>query len=408
MRSITGEGVRQTHAMLSELLPLQRSEVPTGTQVFDWTVPKEWVVRRAYVVNPRGERILDVQGNNLHLVQYSVGFQGKMELDELDEHLHSLPELPDAVPYVTSYWKPYWGFCLSERQRSELEPGEYSVVIDADHVDGSMTLSEAVLPGEAEDTVLISVNTCHPSMANNDLSGPLVAAFLYRKLADLPVRRLTFRFIFLPETIGSIAFLSRHGADLKRTMVAGYTVTCVGDGAPLTYKRSKHGDTLADRAAAYALGRLDSQLRLRDFWPLGSDERQYCSPGFDLPVGSIMRSVPTEYSEYHTSLDNRDFISFEAMERSVDACFELCRLLDRNLVYRNQRPFGEPKLDRLGLFPTLRTERLVQERVQAGLWLVSLSDGQNDLLAVAERSGLDFWLLAEVASVLESHGLLSV
>lgn len=407
-RSLTGDGVRQTHNILGELLPLRSFEVPTGTEVFDWTVPKEWVVREAYIQDPQGERIVDVKDHTLHLVQYSEPFHGRMDLDELNKHLYSIPELPEAIPYVTSYWSPNWGFCLTESQRAALEPGEYTVVIDTDLKEGSMTYSEVILPGQSDETVLISVNTCHPSLANNELSGPLVAAFLYRRLAEVSGRRLTFHFVFLPESIGSLVFLSRNRDRLEQNLVAGFVLTCLGHENSFTYKRSRQGHTVADRAAEYVLGQIDTQVGIRDFWPLGGDERQYCSPGFDFPVGSIMRTVYGEYREYHTSLDNREFISFQAMEDSVEACFELCRLLDKNQTFKNRKPFGEPKLDRHNLFPSLRTEPLVDTHVQATLWLLNLCDGHTDLLSIAERSGLDFWLLEKMAGLLVEKGLLDL
>jgi aminopeptidase-like protein len=398
MRSITGDGVRRSHDILSELVPLKRSEIPSGTRCYDWTVPKEWFVREAYLTDPSGKRIADIANNTLHLVSYSIPYRGRVSRQELEQHLYSIPDQPDAVPYMTSYYEPRWGFCLSHNVRKSLHDGTYEVVIDSGHVDGSMTMSEAILPGEEPGEVLISTYTCHPSMGNNELSGPLVAAFLYRRLAALPRRRLTYRFVFLPETIGSIAYLSLHGDHLTRNMVAGYVLTCIGDRAPFTYKRSRRGGTLADRACLYALRQLaGDQLRVLDFAPSGSDERQYCSPGFNLPVGVIARSIFGKYKEYHTSLDNRDFICFEKLVESVDACFAACSVLDKNIVYRNLLPFGEPHLGSRNLYPTLGGARRPQESVTATKWLLNLSDGEHDLLGIAERSGISFEVLHEVA-----------
>lgn len=407
LRSLTGEGVRRTHDILGELLPLERIEIPTGTVCFDWTVPKEWVVREAYVVAPDGSVILNLADNNLHLVNYAAPFRGRLTRQELDRHLHSIPELPDAVPYVTSYYEPRWGFCLSHNQRQALADGEYEVVVDTDLIDGSMTLSHAILEGDTADEVLISTYTCHPSLANNELSGPIVAAYLYRRLAALPQRRLTYRFVIAPETIGAIAYLARHGEHLREHLVAGYVLSCIGDDAPFTYKRSRRGDSLADRAAVLALGLRDGPEPLvLDFWPSGSDERQYCSPGFNLPVGVVARSIYASYPEYHTSLDNRDFISFEALVESVDACEEICRVLERNLTYRNLYPYGEPQLGKRGLQSTLGARRERQERTAAIKWLLSFADGEHDLIAIAQRSGMDFWLLDEAARDCERAGLL--
>ena len=249
MRSITGDGVRETHDILGELIPLERMEIPSGTKTFDWTVPKEWVFRDAYVIDPNGGRILDARHNTLHLVNYSEPFRGTLSRGELDDHLYSLPERPDAIPYVTSYYRPRWGFCLSQAQRNALPDGDYQVVVDTDLIDGSLTLSECVLPGESTDEVLLSTYTCHPSMANNELSGPLVAAALAKRIAAWPKRRLTYRFVFAPETIGAIAYLSKRGEHLKQSLVAGYIITCVGIPAPFTYQRSRRGNSLADKVA---------------------------------------------------------------------------------------------------------------------------------------------------------------
>jgi len=407
LRSLTGQGVRDTHKVLSELVPLETIEIPSGTQVFDWTVPKEWVVREAYVVTPDGERILDVHVNNLHLVSYSVPFVGILSKSELDQHLYSLPDMPDAIPYVTSYYAPRWGFCLSERQRRLLPEGDYQVVIDTDHIDGSMTLSEAVLPGEEHQEVLISTYTCHPSLANNELSGPLVSAFLFRRLAALPKRRLTYRFVFLPETIGAIAYLQRRGEHFKKHLIAGYVVTCVGDRGPFTYKKSRQGTTAADQAALHILSRRGSG-RVVEFVPAGSDERQYCSPGFNLPVGSIMRSMYGTYMEYHTSLDNKDFISFQAMQESISIYFETCCALEVNRCYITHVAHGEPQLGKRGLYPSVGTNKPREDEVKAMMWVINFSDGDHDLLSIADRSGFDVQFLAKVAKKLVHAGVLSI
>ncbi|MBF0498576.1 MAG: DUF4910 domain-containing protein [Candidatus Riflebacteria bacterium] len=407
MRSITGHGVRQSHDILSELVPFERFEVPTGTKCFDWIVPKEWVCREAYVIAPGGRRILDIRENTLHLLNYSIPFRGRMTLAELDKHLFSLPEIPDAIPYKTSYYSPRWGFCLSHQMREGLQDGIYEVVVDTDHIDGSLTISQAILPGETADEVLISTYTCHPSMANNELSGPLVSAFLYRRLALLPRRRLTYRFVFLPETIGSITFLSMFGTHLLEKLVAGFVVSCVGDARPFTYMKSRRGDTIADRAAQVVLTkRTDNLFHLLDFDPNGSDERQYCSPGFNLPVGVIARALYGEFREYHTSLDNRDFISFEAMSNSVDVCFEICHTIDRNLTYCRTMPFCEPQLGRRGLYESVGGVQVTEERAKTLLWLLNLADGEHDLIRMAVRSKMPFDLFHELAETCVKAGLL--
>lgn len=408
LRSITGDGVRQTHDILGEIIPLDRIEVPSGTRMYDWTVPPEWVVREAYVIDPEGRRLADVRDNNLHLVNYSAPFQGEVSRAELDRHLYSLPDLPDAVPYVTSYHERGWGFCLSHRQRAGLPDGTYRVVVDTDLIDGSMTLSEAVLPGQREQEVLFSTYTCHPSMANNELSGPLVAAFLYRALAARR-RRLTYRFVFLPETIGSIAYLHMRGDLLRQRLLAGYVLTCIGLDAPFVYKRSRRGASVADRAAEYCLRcRPAPGSRVVDFTPasFSSDERQYCSPGFNLPVGVFSRTVIGTYPEYHTSLDNRNLVSFEAMAEAVTMLAGLCEVLDANVTLRSLYPFGEPQLSKRGLYPTIGAPRERRESVDGTMWVLNLADGDHDLLSVAERSGMDYRVLVDRARACVDAGLI--
>ncbi|MGN6868929.1 MAG: DUF4910 domain-containing protein [Solirubrobacteraceae bacterium] len=397
LRSLTGDGVRATHDILSELAPLERTEVPSGSRVLDWIVPPEWVVRDAYVVDPNGRRILDVHENNLHLVGYSTPFRGVLSREELDQHLHSLPAQPTAIPYLTSYYSPAWGFCLTHEHRERLPEGDYEVVVDTElRADGSLTLGEVVLPGEEPGEVLLSTYTCHPSLASNELSGPLVTAFLYRRVAAWPRRRLGYRFVFVPETIGAIAYLASHGDHLRDRLIAGYVVTCIGDSGPFTLKRSRRGDTLADRAAAYVLGG-EPDVRVVDFFPSGSDERQYCSPGFDLPVASVMRTMYGTYPEYHTSLDNRDFISFSAMAKSVDVYERILRTLDANVSLVNTYPYGEPQLGRRGLYPSLGGSKEADARAEAMLWILNQSDGKHDLLAIAARSGVPMELIVEAA-----------
>ncbi len=406
LRSITGEGVRETLSILSEVVPLQRIEVPSATRVFDWTIPPEWVVREAYVLTPTGERILDVHENNLHLLNYSAPFKGTLALEDLDEHLHSLPEQPHAIPYVTSYYERRWGFCISQHERDTLPEGSYEVVIDTEHIQGSLSIGEAVLPGSQEGEVLISTYTCHPSLANNELSGPLVAAFLYRRLSRWPARRLTYRFVFAPETIGAIAYLAMRGEHLREHLRAGYVVSCAGTEDRFTLKRSRRGDTLADRAALHVLSRLPEEPRVLAFFPTGSDERQYCSPGFNLPVASVMRSMYGTYPEYHTSLDDRDLISCAALRGSVDVYERILGVLDANVRYVSQAPFGEPQLSPHGLYDTLGTRDSSAFSV-ALLWLLNLADGEHDLLEAAELSGIDFPELAAAGRACRDAGLVT-
>lgn len=404
-RSITGDGVRQTHNILNELVTLRRIEIPTGTRVFDWEIPSEWRVRAAYIVGPEGQRLVDYADNNLHLVNYSRPFRGRLSLADLNPHLHTIPDLPTAIPYLTSYYAPQWGFCLSAETHAKMTEGDYEVVVDTELINGSLTMSDSVLPGSSGTEVLISTYTCHPSLANNELSGPLVAAFLYRRLAQLPQRRLTFRFVFVPETIGAIAYLSLYGDHLVENLEAGYVLTCVGTKAPFTLKRSRRGDSAADRAAEYVLTGRGEPFRTISFSPSGSDERQYCSPGFNLPVSVVTRSF-TEYPEYHSSLDNKQLICFEAIRETVDVYFEICRILDSNIEYRSLKPNGEPFLTRYQLQSTLGGQRDRNERLRTLKWLLNLCDGQHDLLAIAERSGSDYWLLQSLADECTRAGLL--
>jgi aminopeptidase-like protein len=408
LRSITGEGVRRTHDILGELLPLQRTELETGRQILDWKVPPEWVVREAYLTDPEGRRRLDVADHNLHLLNYSTPFRGRVDRDELEEHLYSLPEQPGAIPYVTSYYKPRWGFCLTEEERRTLPAGEYEVVIDTEHKDGSMTMSDAVLPGASDREVLLSTYTCHPSLANNELSGPLVLAFLYRRLAQVRDRRLTYRFVFVPETVGAIAYLAQHGDHLLAHVDAGYVATCVGTDAGFVYKRSRRADTLADRAAHAVLRRRGEGARFVEFRPSGSDERQYCSPGFDLPVGSIMRTPHSEYDEYHSSLDDRSFVSFPGMVASVDAYFDVCMALDNNARFVSAVQKGEPHYSRWGLTGGTREEMLTRGPAALSTlqWLVNYADGEHDLIDISERSGVGVPELRSAAERCVEVGLL--
>ncbi len=405
LRSITGEGVRQSHNILSEIIPLKRFEIPTGSKVYDWEIPKEWAVSEAYVIRPDGKKILDIKDNNLHLLNYSIPFQSTVSLEELNKHLYSLPEQADAIPYVTSYYKERWGFCLSENERKNLTKGDYKVVIDSKLFTGSLTIGEAFLQGESDEEVLLSSYTCHPSMANNELSGPLVLAFLYQRLAQLKNRRLSYRFVLLPETIGAIAYLNMRAEHLKEKLIAGYVVSCIGDSGNFTYKRSRQHSSLADKAALHVLANLDKKAKVINFSPLGSDERQYCSPAFDLPMGSLMRTMYGKFPEYHTSLDNKEFISFIALQESIDLYFEVLMTLDKNQKYLNLHPHGEPRLDKRGLYESIGHSS-VPELSTKVLWLLNYSDGEHDLLAIAELSGYSVTELHEIALICLEVGLI--
>ncbi len=406
-RSITGNGLRESLNILSELLPLEMTEVPTGTPVFDWEIPKEWNIRDAYIITPGGKKICDFKVNNLHVLNYSVPVDREITFEELDQHLHSIPGMPDAVPYLTSYYSEKWGFCISHREREQLpKEGMYRVKIDSTLASGALTYAQCVLEGETDREILFSTYVCHPSMANNELSGPLVTAFLYRALAALPSRRYTCRFVFAPETIGVIAFLAKHGDTLKTKLHAGYVVTCAGDGGAFTYKRSKDPLSDADRVAEHVLLHSGFPYNVIDFAIGGSDERQYCSPGFNLPVGSLMRTMYQRYPEYHTSLDNKSFVSFEAMKETVNLYRDIVRLHELNFRYVNTVPFGEPQLGRRGLYPAVGGQRQRAAELSRRLHLLSWADGRSDLVTIAGRMNESALNFASTVTELSAAGLL--
>ena len=404
-RSLTGDGVRATLAAIGERIPLTIHEVPTGTAVLDWTVPREWNLRSAWVKGPNGATVIDAARSPLHVVGYSVPVRARLPLAELQAHLHSLPEQPDWIPYRTSYWRESWGFCLAHRERERLVEGEYEVCIDATLADGALTYGECFLPGESDREVLLSCHVCHPALANDNLSGIALTTFLAELLAPLP-HRLAYRFLFVPGTIGAISWLARNEGRLDR-VAHGLVVANVGDPGSLHYKRSRRGDAPIDRAVPRALAELGEPLVAEPFVPFGYDERQYCSPGFDLPVGSLTRTPWGRYPEYHTSADDLTLVLPEALGGSLRAYLAVVALLEGNRRYRNLSPKGEPELGRRGLYRSLGGETTGRERELALLWVLNQSDGGSDLLAIAERSEMPFAVLAEAAGALVSAGLLA-
>ncbi len=406
-RSLTGDGVRSTLAYLGDLMPgLTVHEVPTGTQAFDWTVPEEWNITDAFIADATGKRVVDFRQNNLHVVGYSVPVNNRMTLAELQPHLHSLPEQPSAIPYVTSYYVPRWGFCLSQEVRDSLEDGTYHVVIDSRLEPGSLTYGEIVLPGAEPDEILLSTYVCHPSMANNELSGPVVTTALARWLASRWDRRLTYRIVFIPETIGSIVYLSRHLTAMKRHTIAGFVVTCVGDDRAYSFLRSRDGNTLADRAAKLVMNHHAPDHVEYSFLDRGSDERQYCSPKVDLPVVSIMRTRYGAYPEYHTSLDDMSLVTPAGLQGAYDALRRTITLLEGNRVYTAVHPC-EPQLGRRGLYPTLST-RGGGYSARELTNLLAYADGTRDLVSIADLTGSSPESVLQAAGTLIDAGLLEV
>ena len=405
-RSLTGNGVRQTLAILREHLPgLIVHEVPTGTACFDWEVPDEWNLIEARLVGPDGEVIADTGVNNLHVVGYSEPVDLELTLEELLPRLYSRPDLPDAIPYVTSYYKRTWGFCVPHQVKERLKPGVYHAVVRSTLEPGSMSYGELVLPGETSEEVLLSTYVCHPSMANNELSGPVVTTWLGRWLAGLQNRRLTYRIVFIPETIGSLLYLSRHLECLRQYVVAGFVLSCVGDNRAYTYLSSRRSNTLADRVALHVLGHLHPGFERRSYLQRGSDERNYCWPGVDLPVCSVMRTRYGEFPEYHTSLDNLDLISEEGLQGAFRVMRHCLECLEANATWKTT-VIGEPQLGRRGLYPTTQ----VYGGPKAARMLVDLlayCDGTLDLLAVAEILGRPLWELLPEVQKLEAAGLLT-
>ncbi len=401
--SITGNGLREILRRIGQQIPLKIHEVPTGTQVFDWTVPREWNVRDAYVRNSSGEKVIDLRDSNLHVVNYSIPVKAKLSLGELKEHVHALPDRPDWIPYRTSYYRETWGFCLSQRVLDSLPEDEYEVVIDSSLENGSLSYGECLLPGQDKDEILISCHACHPSLCNDNLSGLSVATFLAQVLTTME-RRYSYRFLFIPGTIGSITWLSRN-EDIVSRIKHGLVLACVGDPGPFSYKKSRRGRAEIDQAVLHVLASSGNRFNVRDFSPYGYDERQYCSPGFDLPIGCLNRTQHGKFPEYHTSADNLSFITAEALLGSLRFCLDVFRVLERNLIYRSLNPKCEPQLGRRGLYRLIGGHADAETRELAMLWVMNLSDGLHSLLDIAERSGLKFDAIAQAAQELRQNGL---
>jgi aminopeptidase-like protein len=404
-RSITGDGVRTTLQILQKFIPLELHEVPSGTPVFDWTVPQEWNIVDAYVIDPQGEKVIDFQKSNLHVLNYSIPIHRKMPLSELKEHLFSLPDRPDWVPYRTSYYQENWGFCLSHHALEHLTAGEYEVYINSSLAPGSLTYGEYYVPGATSDEILFSCHICHPSLCNDNLSGIGLATFLAQQLESKP-RRYSYRFLFLPGTIGSITWLSLNRDRVER-IKHGLVISGVGDSGKSTYKKSRRGDAIIDRAVVHVLKHSGQEYAIEDFSPYGYDERQYCSPGFNLPVGSLTRTPFDRYPEYHTSADNLDFIHPNNLADSFAKYLAVIDILEHDRTYLNTNPHCEPQLGKRGLYGNFGGKKSTKTREMAMLWVLNLADGEYSLLEIADRANLPFSVIQEAAADLAASGLLS-
>lgn len=404
-RSLTGNGVRQTLGLIRQVLPqLTIHEVPSGTPAFDWTVPDEWNIRSAFIEDSSGRRIVDFAAHNLHVVGYSMPVNTTISLGELQTHLHSLPHKPDVIPYVTSYYQKSWGFCLPHKLRESLKPDDYRVVIDSDLQAGSLTYGELIIPGHSRDEILLSTYVCHPSMANNEISGPVIATYLARWLSMAP-RHYTYRIIFVPETIGAIVYLSRHLSHLKKYVTAGYVLTCCGDEGKFSYLPSRTGQTYADKIALRVLSEHAPGFTHYSFLQRGSDERQYCSPLVDLPVASVMRSKYHEYTEYHSSADDLKFVTAKGLATSLNLYVEIVRTLEANRVLRATLA-GEPQLGKRDLYPNTGGQ-VDQSAVNAVIDLLAFADGQSDIVDIAAATKHDVSHLRMLTETLIKHGLLT-
>ncbi len=401
-RSITGDGVRATLDVMAETVKLERHGVPSGTQAFDWTVNDEWNVRDAYVADRQGRRVIDFRRHNLHLVSYSAPVRATMSLEELRPHLHTLPDHPDWIPYRTAYYNRTWGFCLTQRQLDALDEGPYEVVVDTTLAPGELTWGEVVIPGDTEEEVMVTSHVCHPSLANDNLAGLVVATELAAALQALPRRRYTYRFLFAPGTIGSIVWLSQN-PDLLGKVRHGLVLTGLGGPGPLVYKQTRHGGRQVDRAAAHVVGRRGGEVR--GYSPYGYDERQFNSLGFDLPFGRLTRTPHGEYPEYHTSADDLDFVDDARLVDAYVALWEIVDVLENDRCYRNLSPYGEPQLGKHGLYPSMGGKS-AGDAVMAMLWTLAYSDGATSLVDVAATADMDFALLRSAATRLSDAGLL--
>jgi aminopeptidase-like protein len=403
-RSITGQGLRETLRRIQQRISLRLVEVPSGTTVFDWIVPKEWNIRDAYIKDSSGTKIVNFKNNNLHVLNYSTPIHATMSFKELSPHLFALPKYPDWIPYRTSYYNEQWGFCLTQRQLDALEEGDYEVYVDSTLEDGLLSYGEYYLRGESEEEVIISVHVCHPSLANDNLSGIVVSTALAELLSGARLR-YSYRFLFVPGTIGAITWLAGNRETVGRIR-HGLVLSGIGDNGGFHYKESRRGNAVIDRVLAHVLRDCGEDSEIMEFSPYGYDERQYCSPGFNLPVGCLMRSVWGTFPEYHTSADNLSFIQPGRLAASLRVCASVVDTLEGDRCYVNQSPFCEPQLGKRNLYPSTGGGQSVEEEINARLWVLNLSDGTNSLLDIAERSSVPFPFIQQAADALCESGLL--
>ncbi|MBW8331890.1 MAG: DUF4910 domain-containing protein [Prolixibacteraceae bacterium] len=402
-RSITGDGVRKTLSVLKEFIAIDIVEVPSGTKVLDWEIPDEWNIREAWIKKSNGEKIVDFKNLNLHILNYSEPVQKRINLKELKEHLYTLPDYPDLVPYRTSYYNRQWGFCISHKQFENLDENDYQVLIDSDLKPGSLTYGEYLIPGKTKEEVLFSCHICHPSLCNDNLSGIVLAVNLASELQKLEPH-YTYRFLFIPGTIGSITWLSRN-EDKVKNIKHGLVLSLLGDSSPFHYKRSRRGNTDIDLIVEYLL-KDEQSAKILDFSPYGYDERQFCSPGFNLPVGCLTRTPFGEFPEYHTSADNLDFINSDNLNESLALLFKVISVIEGNKKWINTNPKGEPQLGKRGLYNSIGGQIQQRDYQMALLWILNLSDGNHSLLDIAKKSGIDFEILTQATNKLLKAGLL--
>lgn len=409
-RSITGNGVRETLDVIRKHIEVEINEIPTGTPVFDWSIPKEWNISDAYIKDPNGKKIIDFKKSNLHVVSYSIPIKKQIDLEELKKHIHTIPAQPEIIPYITSYYNENWGFCMTDNQFKGLKSGKYEVCIDSSLKNGSLTYGEFLIKGEIEDEFLLSCYICHPSLCNDNLSGVALLTFLAKNLKNLNPK-FSYRFLFIPETIGAITWLSLNENKIGK-IKGGLVATCLGDSGKSTYKKSRIGNSKIDKIVSYVLKQSNSEYSIMDFYPYGSDERQFCSPGFNLPIGSLMRTPYRKFLQYHNSGDDLDFIDKESLGDSYSKYLKSILIFDKDEKFLNTNMKCEPQLGKRGFYRNIgivRTDMNTDEIEQnelAVFWILNLSDGNNSLLDISQRSGIPFETIFNVSCNLYQKKLL--